>query len=555
MSDELREQLRNLHKSYVASLGPELMSLRHKAECLGQDAGEDAQLLGELYLSMHRLTGSAGSFGLPALSDRARALEHFLADMGCESVTASELAKPLAQDQCQLIVDALKGMSREVKPVDDPLAVFEASEAASQENYQLLIIDENVKVGKSMASALESFGYDVALSPTIADGAVQLQNLAPDVMILGHSLTLAQQSIDETLRQLNSGELPEVPVMLVGESKDFHTLLEVVRAPVIGYFQRPVDMPRLQNRLERFLNVRRGVPYRILIIDDDRMLARRYELVLKLAGMDVSVVSEVERSLEVIASFHPDVILVDLNMPGCSGPELARIIRLHDEWLRIPILYVSSETDLDVQNDALSQAGDDFVTKPISDDSLTATLRARAARSRELSEAITRDSLTGLIKHAAIKEQLEIEIARAQRQSYALAVVMIDIDHFKKVNDTYGHASGDLVIRALANLLRQRLRRTDFVGRYGGEEFVVILPQCDHLEAFKRIDAIRCDFAELSFQDSGRSHRETFSAGVACLAANNRREADVETLLEQADAALYDAKSAGRNQVQPEKAN
>ncbi|MDC6636318.1 diguanylate cyclase, partial [Leclercia adecarboxylata] len=163
------------------------------------------------------------------------------------------------------------------------------------------------------------------------------------------------------------------------------------------------------------------------------------------------------------------VLLLDVNMPDCSGPELAQMIRLHDEWLRVTIIYLSAETDAHRQMAALLKAGDDFITKPISDNALVAAVYSHSQRARSLSTALARDSLTGLLKHADIKEQLALEVQRATRSGKPASVVMLDLDHFKGVNDTYGHAAGDNVIRALANLLRQRLRRIDSLGRYGGE--------------------------------------------------------------------------------------
>lgn len=226
---------------------------------------------------------------------------------------------------------------------------------------------------------------------------------------------------------------------------------------------------------------------------------------------------------------------------------MAQIIRFNDAWLRVPIIYLSAETDISQQMKALLKAGDDFVTKPISDNALVATVLARAQRARLLSNALARDSLTGLLKHADIKEQVAVEVERAKRSDKPTCVVMLDLDHFKNVNDQYGHAVGDNVIRALANLLRQRLRRGDSLGRYGGEEFTAVLPDCNLQQASEILDAIRLRFAELQFntKDSG-SFSVTFSAGIA----QSQPQLKASELIELADQALYRAKAAGRNRVQ-----
>ena len=193
---------------------------------------------------------------------------------------------------------------------------------------------------------------------------------------------------------------------------------------------------------------------------------------------------------------------------------------------------------------ALLKAGDDFITKPISDKSLITTVFARAQRARLLSNALSRDSLTGLLKHADIKEMVAVEQERALRTGKPASVVMLDIDHFKKVNDSYGHAVGDNVIRALANLLRQRLRRVDGIGRYGGEEFLAVLPDCTGAQALQILDEIRKQLSRISFSSEIGDFSVSLSAGVAsCI------EMEAGAPIDAADKALYAAKNAGRNNV------
>ena len=284
--------------------------------------------------------------------------------------------------------------------------------------------------------------------------------------------------------------------------------------------------------------------HKVLIVDDDHDLSSRYSLVLRGAEMLVEVVNDPQQLFEAMTHFNPEVLLLDVNMPGCSGPELAQMVRFNDDWLRVPIIYLSAETDIARQMSALIKAGDDFITKPISDNSLITTVFARAQRARLLSNALSRDSLTGLLKHADIKEQVALEQERSLRSGKAASVVMLDIDHFKQVNDNYGHVVGDSVIRALANLLRQRLRRIDSLGRYGGEEFLAVLPDCSGEQAVRIVDEIRQQFSAIRFAGEHDEFSVTLSAGIACAQGQSP-----DQLMEQADRALYLAKHSGRNQV------
>jgi diguanylate cyclase (GGDEF)-like protein len=230
-------------------------------------------------------------------------------------------------------------------------------------------------------------------------------------------------------------------------------------------------------------------------------------------------------------------------MPACSGTELAKVIRHNDRYVSVPIIYLSAEDDLDKQLDAMSEGGDDFLTKPIKPRHLIATVRNRAARARNLRARMVRDSLTGLYNHTHTLQLLEDARSRARRSGTPLSFAMLDIDFFKKVNDTYGHPMGDRVIKSLALFLKQRLRKTDHIGRYGGEEFAVVLPDTDAATALKVLDEIRQRFAEISYPAQPMDLSCTFSCGIAEL----HDGVDSKALSKRADEALYEAKHSGRN--------
>jgi diguanylate cyclase (GGDEF)-like protein len=196
--------------------------------------------------------------------------------------------------------------------------------------------------------------------------------------------------------------------------------------------------------------------------------------------------------------------------------------------------------------DAMSEGGDDFLTKPIKPRHLIATVRNRAARARNLKARMVRDSLTGLFNHTHTLQLLEDARFRAERDGQPLSFAMIDIDFFKKVNDTYGHPMGDRVIKSLALFLKQRLRKSDHIGRYGGEEFAVVMPDTDAKSAKLVLDEIRQRFAEIQYSAQPHELSCTFSCGVSQLAP----ELDGKLLSQQADQALYVAKHGGRNRVE-----
>jgi diguanylate cyclase (GGDEF)-like protein len=242
---------------------------------------------------------------------------------------------------------------------------------------------------------------------------------------------------------------------------------------------------------------------------------------------------------------QPDLILMDVQMPGVDGIELARMIRQSRRHLSLPIIFLSAEQDANRQMQARRWGGDDFIVKPIEPLRLASLVRLKAERSGTLRSMMERDSLTGLYNHGRFKDRLAHEIERCHRSRGEISLAMIDIDHFKHINDRFGHLIGDNVLRALSNALTAGLRRIDVIGRYGGEEFGVILLETPPQAAKLAIDKLRQRFADLPFEAVGSSFSATFSAGIA----GSRTYGELNQLIAAADQALYAAKHAGRNQV------
>lgn len=540
---DLQVHLQQLSEQFLQRLRQELPQLAEKALQLltCSDPREQLLRLTELRDELHRLAGSAGTFGFNELGTRARLLEQ----QTQQWLSSLELQRQGLQglvNELQQLASVEQVSQASVAPVVAP--VPKVIGVNRDRSYKVFILEDELKVGEAIRLTLNTFGYQAEHFLTTAALDAALVEQLPDALIIDVNLGEDQRTGLDYVAVLQQRLECSLPILVLTTQNDFHTQLQAVRIGAVGFFNKPVDVAKLENRLERCFNRQNSEPYRVLIVDDDRELSDRYRLVLSGANMLVEVVNDPLQLFDAMARFHPEVLVLDVNMPGCSGPELAQIVRFNDDWLRVPIIYLSAETDIAQQMSALIRAGDDFVTKPISDNSLIATVFARAQRARLLSNALSRDSLTGLLKHADIKEKVTIERERAMRTSKPFSVVMLDIDHFKKVNDTHGHAVGDNVIRALANLLRQRLRRVDSLGRYGGEEFLAVLPDCNGVQAVKIIDQIRQQFSLLSFVGEQGEFFVSLSAGVACCMGSTANE-----VMETADRALYNAKNNGRNRV------
>jgi diguanylate cyclase (GGDEF)-like protein len=261
--------------------------------------------------------------------------------------------------------------------------------------------------------------------------------------------------------------------------------------------------------------------------------------------MHTAVINHPLDIIPALAEFKPDLILMDVYMPECTGLELARVIRQENAYLNIPIVFLSAEPDVDRRFAAMSTGADDFQSKPIKDEHLVSVVLSRARRFRALAKAVSRDSLTGVLKHAKFKERLAAEISRAGRQAVPLSFVLLDLDHFKNVNDRHGHLAGDEVLKSFCRMLQQRLRKMDIIGRLGGEEFGVILPNTDQQAALRLMEEIREDYAALVHYSGTLSFSITFSGGIAAFPEVGQ----LNDLIASADDALYQAKANGRNRI------
>jgi diguanylate cyclase (GGDEF)-like protein len=399
--------------------------------------------------------------------------------------------------------------------------------------------------GERLAQQLEFFGLSAQSLGNVDTFHMTMAERLPAAVVMdvdfngaGAGLTLATQ-MQEGLEQ-------KLPLLFFSHlDTDTPTRLAAVRAGGEEFLTGTLDASSLLEKIEILTRVAQYEPYKVLIIDDSRAQAKHTEGLLNSAGIVTRTLLDPIKAMLELAEFQPDLIILDMYMPGCTGTELAKVIRHNDRYVSVPIIYLSAEDDLDKQLDAMSEGGDDFLTKPIKPRHLITTVRNRAARARNLKARMVRDSLTGLYNHTHILQLLEDCSFRARRENKPLSFAMLDIDHFKRVNDSHGHPMGDRVIKSLALFLKQRLRKTDYIGRYGGEEFAVVMPDTDLPAAYGVLDEIRQRFAEIHYPAQPADLCCTFSAGVVEIAADD----DALMMASQADEALYRAKKAGRNQV------
>ncbi|MFE1744095.1 diguanylate cyclase [Coleofasciculus sp. H7-2] len=516
-----------------------LSSSPNPPQSLLEAAGSPLETLHHL---MHRLAGSSGTFGLLGLGNAARTLELVFKAI----LDSGKL--PTAEEQAQICM--LVGGLKQAMTVEDTFVLDlnlppPQSQEPWLENRLIFLVEDDPHLSQDLALQISCFGYQVRTFDQIAELEEAIAQTPPAAAIVDVVFPEDSLAGPKTITAIQQHREQPLPVLFISARNDLMARLQAVRAGGKAYFPKPINIGELIDALDLLTVPQIPEPYRILIVDDDAPLAFFYGWTLEQAGMTAVVVTDPLQVMAPLIEFRPDLILIDMYMPGCNGVELAAVIRQQPAYVGIPIVFLSMETDVNKQLAAIQLGGDDFLTKPIQPNHLIASVMPRVQRSRLLRSVMVRDSLTGLLNHTTIKEQLSIEVERGQRENTNIAFAMIDIDDFKSVNDSYGHLTGDRVLKSLSRLLQQRLRKTDITGRYGGEEFAAILPNTDGATAVKVLNRIREGFAQVRQQSDGAEFSVTFSCGIAVFP--NVDEAT--QLNEAADKALYEAKRRGRNQV------
>ncbi|HKL20818.1 MAG TPA: diguanylate cyclase [Tichowtungia sp.] len=293
----------------------------------------------------------------------------------------------------------------------------------------------------------------------------------------------------------------------------------------------------------------------ILVVDDLRVNAMRMRSLLE-PEWEVQIALSGPEALEVVTRpAAPDLILLDLQMPGMNGHEVCRRLKGNPETREIPVIFITAMEDWNDEAQGLALGAADYITKPVHAPIVQARIRNQLAlrnaqaelarKNQELERLAVCDRLTGLYNRRKLDERLEQELTRAARYNRPLSVIMLDLDHFKEINDTCGHPAGDTVLAESAVRLKRALRKNDTVGRWGGEEFLILCPETGLRDAAGLAERLRQTFADRDFPEAGRL---TASFGVAAC----RAEDQPNKLLSRADRALYRAKKSGRNRVEQE---
>ncbi|TAL32747.1 MAG: diguanylate cyclase [Spirochaetes bacterium] len=533
-------QIEPLRAGFVAAL-PEKVAQIERLWHLTRTGGSRSSV-DSLKFVAKRFADSAGVLGFSELSASARSIEAVLG-------TNLESKSPLGDAEVRRIeeyLEELRGALGRATGMlaDSPWGNYEQPLWVQEyENRMIYLLEHAAGDSGDLTQQIAVFGYMVAVFHTLESMGTALRKVIPGAILIDTSFLVPGGDRDSLHAHLSTGDHAMPPIVFISQNGDMSVRLDTVRNGGSAFFVKPVDVSELIDTLDLLTSDRRQDPFRVLIVEDNFEQAQFYSVMLHEAGIFSSFLTNPLEIMKPLVEFQPELILMDLSMPGCNGLELASVIRQQEAFVSIPIVFFSASPEFRGFGDGIY--ADEVIPKTIAPARLIASVQSKVQRYRTLRSFMERDSLTGLLKHSRIKEQLQIEVDRARRQNSILSFAMIDIDRFKEVNDTHGHLTGDRVLKSLSRLLRERLRRIDMIGRYGGEEFAVILPNTRAEDAVKIMDDIRESFGMIRQKSDTGDFRVTFSCGIAAYPLAN----SALNLNERADRALYVAKDRGRNCV------
>jgi diguanylate cyclase (GGDEF)-like protein len=537
--ESFEDALKELRVEFVREGAERIQGMRVLLDRLAAHP-RDAESLAEMRKRFHGFAGSGTTYGFPAVTELG-----LRGERECLTVRDGGTATPESIENWRGLVDEIGRNLGEVEPEPRSEEAAWARSPVAHRPIRVLVVDDDPQICELLTKTLEPEGFQVTTARSRAEATRHIDDWLPDGLIV--DVLLGDESgyaLVEDLRARAGGDLPTV--LMISVRTDFLDKVEAIHCGADGYFEKPLDWQALAKRLRLLLGRTQQEETRVLCVEDEPLQAAFVRAVLESAGYVVRVCANPKHFESDLVSFAPDLVTMDIMLPGMSGYDLVKFIRQDTRYATLPVIMLTTEGEVEARVRAARSGGDEHLVKPVQPSLLLSVVAARIERARFLKSLLDRDGLTGLFTHTALLERARALVSLfARTQTRPPIWVMIDIDHFKSVNDRYGHPVGDRVLVALSSLLRRRLRQSDTIGRYGGEEFAVLLDGLSEVEAIRLVKRLLEEFASMNHAAGTRSFNVTFSAGVAVLASGF----EMDAWRDEADRALYRAKTAGRNRV------
>ena len=501
----------------------------------------DEALREEARCAAHRLSGTAGTFGFHGASGLARAIELAFSTSG-----------ELAPDAVFRVASQVLALRRDLEqPV--PPSVGAMPLAADR---LVLLVGVDAERAEALTFEGATRGIRLLIAASCEEARAVITQEHPDAVVLELAADDAagnqRPGIADGLALLSElgAASPTVPTLVVGtdgEENEMLTRLEVSRRGGRGPLPRSATAGDVLDGVRRLLEQESPPRFTVLVIDDDPTSLAIVRALLEPLGHTIVTLGESIRAWEIVEAAAPDLVVLDVDMPEVNGLELCRLIRGDSRWSDLPVLLLTAHDDAKIVHEAFAAGADDFVRKPVAGPELVTRVSNRLERSRLLRTQAGTDALTGVANRREGERELDRVLRLALRHRTPVCVALLDLDHFRALNDRHGHAAGDVVLQRLAQRLSRAFRAEDLVVRWGGEQFLVALYDSGRAHGLHRVGEVLGAFRDERFLGGdGIAFSVTASAGLAVCPDD---ASDARGLLAAAEAALYAAKGSGRDRV------
>ncbi|MBX9948120.1 MAG: response regulator [Candidatus Obscuribacterales bacterium] len=508
---------------------------------------EDSSLLAEVRSQAHKIKGTGGSLGFRQVSECMLFIEHAAATMH-EKPANEQLA--IWADVDRKLADARIFGEKEAQ---DVASVVNAKEEESQSEEtpasmaRILVVDSD----DGFLDIVEELGkqrlVEIVRAKTFREALDRACILPLDAALINVHADAPDESFKLARELRNLPGYETLPLAFISGNALVKDRVEAAHAGASLYLDKPLESDSLEKAVEHLVAIRTGGRPRILLVDDDEFFANTIALILRNEGVIVRILTDPNKILEVMQDFPPELLLLDVMMPGITGFEVCRMLRQIPRWQDLPIVFLTGQTGVENRLEAFRSGGDDYLPKPVVNEELLTRVKVRLDRARMLKDRSDKDTITGLLLRRAFSEQLAQLLADGQRNKSVFTICLLDVDKFKNVNDTYGHLAGDKVLAGLGQLLARRFRVEDLRGRWGGEEFILGFRRESKETMHAAINRVLAEFREMIFTgDDGQEFKCSFSGGMASYPEDGE---SIYELIQTADARLYEAKKQGRNRI------
>ncbi|MBU0664499.1 MAG: diguanylate cyclase [Proteobacteria bacterium] len=431
----------------------------------------------------------------------------------------------------------------------------------------ILIVDDSSTMRRIITRELEEAGYTVLAAENGMEALVMIEwmDKNPDLITLDIDMPVMNgfevcERLLEKQKQRGDKQQTRIPIVFVSANDTLENRRRGFQLEVTDFISKPFKQNDIVKMVNKILFPQEQFPgMTALVIDDSFSVRRIISMILRRIGITVLNAANGLEGLKTIENFPGtlDLIITDYMMPEMRGDEFCKLIRQNPILDQVPLFVVSAFDDLDLLLSLFKSGATDYLHKPFIEEELLARveihLRARQyinqveKLNKKLAHLASRDGLTTLYNRRYFQEALDREFTSAIRHHLELSCILIDLDFFKKINDSCGHAFGDLVLQEFATILSTRSRESDICARYGGEEFIVLLPHTNLESALLFAEEIRSSLELHVFKDT--EHRRQISCSIGVASLQDHTPINEDKLVNMADKALYDAKKLGRNQV------